>query len=751
MHLKSLELLGFKSFAKKSVVDFTSSITAIVGPNGSGKSNIAEAFRFVLGEQSIKSLRGKRGEDLIFNGSKDTGRYNRASVKAIFDNSKRLVDVDFDEVLIERVVHRDGINEYLVNGSEVRLKNIIELLAKAHIGSSGHYIISQGEADRILSSNLKERKEIIEDALGLKIYQYKKKESERKLEKTEENISSIESLHREIQPHLKFLKKQVEKIEKTLEMKKELKELFKEYFKREEYYLKFERKKIEEEKKIPQNELDRLENELKNVKEILSQSVDKDKKSAETVELENKLRIVRGETETVGRNIGRLEGMIDVEEKRLIKLENEKKLSDGKLVFLSEVEILGKEVDEEILKGENTEKIDEIKNIFGKIRQLINLFISKNRPVDDSNLFKETRSEIEKIKKEKDYFESKSVEIKKRESDFNAEYLKLKEEIEKEKDINRNAEKAVFRIMAEQNEFFTLLNSIKSREEKIFFEEEDFKKEIHIAVELVGRQIADYQDMPLQATEEKNIQIERKHKIEKYKIRLEDLGGWSGEEVMKEFQDVNERNFFLIKELEDLRKSAELLKNLIKDLDVKLDEEFKIGLTKINEEFQKFFSIMFGGGSARLEVVKEKKKKRAISDTEISDLSPNEMEIWEEIEEEEGIDVSINLPHKKTKGLIMLSGGERALTSIALLFALSQVNPPPFIILDETDAALDEANSKKYSEMVKNLSKFSQLIVVTHNRETMSCAGMIYGVTMGSDGVSKLLSVNFEEAAQVAK
>src|SRR5688572_7181468 len=136
MYLKSIELAGFKSFAKKSVLEFTSSISAIVGPNGSGKSNIAEAFRFVLGEQSIKSMRGKRGEDLIFNGTADSPRANRAGVKVVFDNTTKMFNIDFPEVSIERVVHRDGVNEYSINGSQVRLKDVIELLAQAHIGGS---------------------------------------------------------------------------------------------------------------------------------------------------------------------------------------------------------------------------------------------------------------------------------------------------------------------------------------------------------------------------------------------------------------------------------------------------------------------------------------------------------------------------------------------------------------------------------------------------------------------------------------
>ena len=203
MYLKSLELSGFKSFAKKAILNFTSPITGVVGPNGSGKSNTAEAFRFVLGEQSIKSLRGKRGEDMIWNGGGEgsgiTTRANRAYAKLTFDNSRRMfASIDFDEVTIERVVHRDNTNEYLLNGTQVRLKDIIEILAGAHVGATGHHIISQGEADRILSASIRERREMIEDALGLKIYQWKKLESIKKLERTEENMKQVESLRREI-------------------------------------------------------------------------------------------------------------------------------------------------------------------------------------------------------------------------------------------------------------------------------------------------------------------------------------------------------------------------------------------------------------------------------------------------------------------------------------------------------------------------------------------------------------------------
>ncbi len=200
-----------------------------------------------------------------------------------------------------------------------------------------------------------------------------------------------------------------------------------------------------------------------------------------------------------------------------------------------------------------------------------------------------------------------------------------------------------------------------------------------------------------------------------------------------------------------MEKSKASLVALIADLDQRLDVEFKEGILKINLQFQNFFALMFGGGNAGLHVVREKKRKRK-ADT---DLTIDDEAIAQDMEEDEegaeGIEISVNLPRKKVKDLMMLSGGERALTSIALLFAVSQVNPPPFIILDETDAALDEANSRKYGDMISSLSQYSQLILITHNRETMSRAGIIYGVTMGGDGSSRLLSIQFEEAVKVAK
>src|SRR3989338_4690719 len=171
MRLKNLELNGFKSFAQKTVLEFDSPVVCVVGPNGSGKSNVVEAIRFVLGEQSMKSMRGKAGLDLIFKGSKNLSKSSRAAVSIYFNNSDKIfklnnevgenINLNYDIVSIGREVYADGYNKYLLNASEVRLKDINNLLASVNIGSSGHHIISQGEADRILNANGKERREMV--------------------------------------------------------------------------------------------------------------------------------------------------------------------------------------------------------------------------------------------------------------------------------------------------------------------------------------------------------------------------------------------------------------------------------------------------------------------------------------------------------------------------------------------------------------------------------------------------------------
>lgn len=764
MYLKSLTINGFKSFAKKGELEFSTPITAIVGPNGSGKSNVAESFRFVLGEQSIKSMRGKRGEDLIFNGSESVSRLNRASVTVELDNplrnGKRVFPLDFDSITVERAVHRDGSNEYLINGGKTRLKDVQELLASANIGPTGHHIISQGEADRILTASARERREMIEDALGLKVYQFKKAESERKLTKTRENIAQVESLRREVAPHLRFLEKQVKKLERSRELREELKIVYLEYLRREDTYIAWNHDRLTEERRGPSEKLTELTESLKKAKERLARS-ERDERSDALVLLDRDMNALRAKRQESTRALGQLEGQVTYLSRRIEEAKRKAEQVEGSPIPYHEVkrvtDATESEIERAIKAGDETLVIRLLRELIQSLRALLKDASHQNPHAHTEEDEKELRELHEKQKT----LEHALSEVTEEEEAQRARYVSLKQEMENDASKTREAEHGLFALVEEEREVATRVDRLDRELAHLERDREEFKRELQEAVTLMGRDVMKYfefrvlgahgeeEDARAIASEDRSVQVERRRTLERMKIRLEELGQGTGEDVLKEYNEVKERDEFLVREVADLTESVTKLEALIKELTDKLNEQFVVGIDKIGTEFNRFFTLMFGGGSAKINRVKQKIARKD-SDEELLVGEGDELEEKEE-EGEEGIELEVKLPNKKVSGLDMLSGGERALTSIALIFAMSQVNPPLFVILDETDAALDEANSRRYGDMITALSEKSQLILITHNRETMSRAGVLYGVTMAGDGVSKLLSVKFDEAVAVAK
>lgn len=750
MKLKRLELTGFKSFAKKTQLEFLTPTTAIVGPNGSGKSNVVEAIRFVLGEQSMKSLRGKGGTDLIFKGSKNLSAHNRASVSIVFDNTDRSftftsaesrMNLDFEEITITREVFSDGGNTYRINGSEVRLKDIIELLASAHIGSSGHHIISQGEADRILSASNKDRRIMIEDALGLKIYQYRIRESERKLEKTKQNIKEVQAIRREITPHIAFLKKQVEKVEKAEAERAELRGLYSIYVASETKNLLHDSKDLESKKhalsvaiaeynkKVSDREENGTKDPLIEEKNVIAAS-------------EQELKTLQSKRSELGRQSGRLEGIIEglsgtVEHGG--KKEKNETIPRSRVVSLVE-EWIGS-LDQALSKN----SISDIHFLLRSLKDRAVLFLKDDQ---DTQVPEVPGTEISGFKKE---YEKLLIEIEKVDEQVNRIEgdIRMQQEIlYKKQESVRVSERMHYEILNEKNKKESELQLVLLELEQLKVREGAFAEEIREGSALLGIDVSQLTNNQSQSNP--YTQEELKKKIERIKIKLEDTGTGGGTDILKEYDEVVARDQFLTKELADLDESMKSLLALIRDLKTTLDTEFKQGIEKINKEFQHFFSTMFGGGMAFLTIIVEHKKSGTNEDADDEETVVAPID-EEELHFERGIEINVSLPQKKVKDLHMLSGGERSLTSIALLFAMSQVNPPPFLVLDETDAALDEANSRRYGDMIDSLSKYSQLVVVTHNRETMSRAQVLYGVTIGADGGSKLLSIKFEEAVSIAK
>ena len=225
MYLKSLEIQGFKSFADKTIIHFDHNVTGIVGPNGCGKSNITDAIRWVLGEQSIKNLRGNKMEDVIFAGTKKRRALSFAEVTIFFDNKDGEIALDYNEVAVTRRMFRSGESEYYINKNSCRLKDIRSLFMDTGIGKDGYSIIGQGRIDEILSNKPEDRRNIFEEAAGIIKYKTKKEESEKKLKNTEENLLRIDDLISEIASQSKRLEKDSEKANSFIQTFNELKDL----------------------------------------------------------------------------------------------------------------------------------------------------------------------------------------------------------------------------------------------------------------------------------------------------------------------------------------------------------------------------------------------------------------------------------------------------------------------------------------------------------------------------------------------
>jgi chromosome segregation protein len=754
MVLKSIELAGFKSFAKKTTLFFDSPVTGIVGPNGSGKSNIVEAIRFVLGEQSIKSLRGKGGTDLIFKGSKQLAPLNRASVTIVFDNRKKLFTfadsadtkakmLSYDEVRITRAVYSDGANSYLINDTEVRLKDIVELLSSVNIGSSGHHIISQGEADRILSANSRDRRFMIEDALGLKIYQYRIKETERRLLKTEANMKEVGALKRELAPHLVYLKKQVEKIQKAESLRLELIDLYRGYCVHEEHAISLSK----EENTVKKSA---LQSQYQQMSEIFDQFEKEKSTPFSSLFEKDYLHVIHTLSELgrlkneLERSLGRLEGAKDA------LTRTSKKEQVDQLIAFSAIERTFSEIDTNLRQIGASTDIVFIHQLAHNTQVRMVQALDGVRSHADVSVEEDTTDHVFKINEEIGAIEKQIFDVEAQQKNLESQKMHFEEKMSRERDEHSQKEKGYYEMVSQKTSIEMQIKNFEREESIVASREEVFHNELREGVALLGMDMP--KDFKTAHVEDLGVsQDELKKRIERVKIKLEESGGLGGSDTLKEYDTTVDRDRFLAGELTDLENSISELRRMIADLKVKLDTDFKEGIEKINDSFQKFFSLMFGGGGAYLAISVEHKRKKKGDEDEDTELPDVRIDEDEDMEFERGIDIHVSLPQKKVKELGMLSGGERSLTSIALLFAMSQVNPPPFLVLDETDAALDEANSRRYGDMIESLSEFSQLVVVTHNRETMSRASILYGVTVGSDGGSKLLSIKFDDATVYAK
>ncbi len=874
MFLKKIELQGFKSFANKTELQFNRNLTSIVGPNGSGKSNIADAIRWVTGEQSQKILRTKKAEGVIFAGSDKKHQLGMAEVSLFLDNSDGKIPLDYKEVVITRRVFRTGESEYIINKTKVRLIDIQLLLAKANFGQHNYSIIGQGMIDSILSQSASSRKSFFDEATGVKVYQIKKEKSQHKYLATQNNLIQSKAVLQEISPRLRYLTRQVNKLARRQELKSKLLELQNNYY---GFIIIQIKNKIEEtQKKLKERNIikNNLEENLNNIQDRLNneekknsyaqQFDDLQKEYNQLVNQKNKLvhdRVVYEakldlEFSNAGQNniawLNTQKSDLDQEyldnQKTLLEYKNNLKQVNKELdeqtgkqeIFLKKINDLRLKLENNIVNDNDLSATEEfktkIKKLNNKIKSIIDnidhldyanlkkeiYFISKeveflNQKINKENAvandnYQELQTKFQRYLVDKDSYVNEIYKLKNQKSVIETQLntlerrqVEIKNKLEKinlELQLNQTQDKSdqrrqIEKMIANLNEQISSLDlKIKEAKEKIdtlstqseenrkfLFTIQKKAREVqdqlnqensniqNINIELAKQQ-AHYEDLEREMEYEEidpeglNYALEDLNKdqvfdeINKYKRQLNQIGGIE-EDIQIEFNEVKTKHEFLEKQISDLELASQNLEKIIDDLNTKIDQKFYDNFKKINVTFNKYFQILFNGGQASLTVQKEdNSKKQNLDDSPQENLEESaKSEVLEprkktykgQSETIVDILISVKLPGKKQSNMNVLSGGEKALTSIALICAIIYNNPSPFVVLDEVDAALDEANSERFAEIIDNLKDKTQFICITHNRATMYKAERLYGVTIDENGVSKLLSISFDQAQKYSE
>jgi chromosome segregation protein len=672
----------------------------------------------VLGEREAKQLRGMTLENLIFAGTPKRPSAGFAKVALHFDNSEGLFPIDTKEVVLSRRVDRSGLSQFLLNDDEIKLKDLLPLLARAKLAARGLTMIGQGQSTMFVESSPEERRIMIEEILGLKEFRMKKHDAERRLNSSETNIEKVRAMLEELTPHLNFLRRQRKKWEKRSEIERELRSLENAFYAGRYKALCNARDAL----KKPTDDLRKNEQEKKGEISLLEEKIQELKKHVSESDAAKKIREEIGQAfaarAALDRELARVE----------VRLELTAETAGSKEINPNESLAVLRSAADDLRTALSFEHIQEIKNFLeGLLKKIERLFSEEGERKQDNTLIQEK----EKLSAERDVLGEKIKKLETEEENI----------AESQRRANEEFRAQIEAIEEHKNEARTLEQTIQSQ----IFEYE----KINIKIEEVEREWLAFgrekEELAVLPVPDESISLDADTERKMFRLRgqLAEVGEID-EATVKEAEESEERYTFLSREIKDLESAIADLKKLIKDLDERIRTDFEKAFYKINEEFHTYFGLMFGGGRAKLKIERAEPKKIISPEGEEVPVEKTEAEEAGE-QKAGGVLIEVSVPKKKITNLEMLSGGEKSLVSMAALFALISVSPPPFLVLDEIDAALDESNARRFSELVKKFSEKTQFIMVTHNRATMEAADALYGVTMADDGVSKILSMRFAE------
>ena len=744
MYLKSLALRGFKTFAETTELEFGAAarITAIVGPNGCGKSNLLDAVRWVLGEDNCRHLRVAALPDIIFSGTSKRKPLSLAEVGLLFDNSSGKLNLPFTEVGIRRRAFREGESEFFINKNLCRLKDIKDLLLDTGLGEGTYSIITQGQVDAILSSKGEERRAVFEEAAGINKYKTRKLNAEKKLIAAEQNILRINDLKIEVAEQLLTLEEQARRAREYLALQSEAREIeiglskkliggLLEKQARLAAELAAARSDAERQVAAGQNdeaELAGLKDALRKKELAIDEALIKlDAEKDERRDLELNRRFIGGEIERAEKlkadlNKKKQELLRKIAELHAQEENNSPRLTVGNYdnVIRESVQAIFAQMKDAVGLAASILSFfsgqDVLLHSDQKAAGAVNLKIDLlNEEIGRAEAeigqvafsLQAHRGELQKMASGEPSAGQKPAQSE-LVAALRAEREVLRQQIEalenKIRQEDKNDRSAVTRIGELEIGLAKIEGEMAGLSERLFNEYNLTLPEIEALPHNIGNA------------------AKARAELEEKKARLRAL-----EPVnllaIEEFDKHRERLSFIEAQLADLNSARESLRALVAELDARAEQNFLRTMEQLSAVFAETYAKFFSGGEAAVK------------------LAPGEPALTAEIE------ISVRPLGRRWQPLHQLSGGERSLCAIAILFSLMRVRPSPFCFLDEVDAALDEANIGRFTEMLKDFAAATQILVITHNKRTMAAADNIYGVTMEEPGISKIISMKLTGAA----
>ncbi|MBS1880513.1 MAG: AAA family ATPase [Actinobacteria bacterium] len=759
---------GFKSFPERTQLEFSPGVSVIVGPNGSGKSNITDAVLWALGEQSPGAIRGASMQDVISAGGKGTGQRREAQVEVVIDNSDGRAATEFAEIAVERRLDRNGDGGYRLNGARCRLADVTDVLSDTNLGREMHSVISQGRVESIVLSKPRERRLLVEEAAGLGKHRKRRRRAELKLRAARDNLDRALDVEREARARLRPLKRQAQAAELGARIERE--ELgLRAQIVAEELRFGADRAaaaaKLAKEARARRTEIEaRLTAVSGRRREAEERFAARDRERTQAWGMLTKLR---GEQERVAVRAASLksrEAEVDAWLQRLrtelgpltldvgpggAPAERARKLEEE----LGEIGAGLRAASEGFEIAGSDEQSEEAREAaLGAVRAGAERMGRHARRAE--GLLGERHREA--LRKRLDAGEGLLDDVRGALAAVEATVAAIRARVERTEqrvvggpDEGDEIAEELKACSAQEFELQTQMSATSDELTRAEVEaahlgdrQAEAAKELAAIAEKLGEEI-----VPAEAalSEEERAEIDRR--LERLDRRRAQIGPVNPL-AEREYEEAREHVETLQAQREDTERAMRELEALIRDIDEEIERAFEETFEATAQNFEEMVAHLFPGGRGRLRRV----SLRPVRDEgppaaaeqggqgEEGEPDPDEEGAEEERRDELGVEIEVTPAGKSTRKLSLLSGGEKSLVALAFVFAVFLARPCPFYILDEVEAALDDANIDRFLQLIRRFSDRAQFVIVTHQKRTMDAADVLYGVSMGGDGVTKVVS-----------